>query len=192
MGMSATEGIGRRNSMVSRESRAPTRLAPIARPSGTAIRVAIAMARAHESSVSSTGSHSSLVVTSSAKAARLSLTGGNVDRGSTPIRGATSKAANTTATPTTGSTKASARCRARPGERALTVCAIVPPRSPPARSHPAGRSRRTEGGAQLVGDTDHRALGHVGVAVDDVLHFGRADALAARDDDILQPVDDRD
>src|SRR4029450_12815365 len=39
---------------------------------------------------------------------------------------------------------------------------------------------------------DHRALGHVGMAVDHVLHLGRVDVLAAGDDHVLHPVHDRD
>src|SRR3546814_9030859 len=43
----------------------------------------------------------------------------------------------------------------------------------------------------LVGQSDHRARHHVWVTRDDILHLGAKDILATRDDDVLQPVDDR-
>ena len=50
--------------------------------------------------------------------------------------------------------------------------------------------RRRHFAEPLVGDAEHRGLGHRGMGVDRRLDLLRADILAAADDDVLLAVDD--
>ena len=127
---------------VNRLNSAPARLAPIANPRGIATTAAMAIALAHADSVSRTASHRAAVVARSTRAAKISLNGGNAERGRRPTRGATSNAVTTTATPMAGRATASAQRRRRPDVRTSVLLAIVPPVGPGLSS-----SRRRRRGA---------------------------------------------